>query len=214
MRRIGIYGSSFDPITYSHLFTASAVASRKRLDKVFFTPCSSKRRDKVLQTEDRHRLKMLELALAECQSKTNRFGEPLFELSQVELNALPGETYTYDTMEHFRKQFPDDELFFIMGADLLEGLSHWGNAEKLVKNHRFIVMSREGYHIDDLIAKHPLLRNNDEHFLTMSKGISMGISSSYIRGEIRNGGDPSFLLPDVVLRYIYQNGLYQQEVVS
>jgi nicotinate-nucleotide adenylyltransferase len=100
-----------------------------------------------------------------------------------------------------------------MGADLLEGLSSWGNAEKLVKNHKFIVMSREGYHIDDLIAKDPLLRNNDENFLTMSKGISMGISSSYVRGEIRNGGDPSFLLPDVVLQYIYENGLYKKEVV-
>ncbi|CAM5790381.1 MULTISPECIES: nicotinate (nicotinamide) nucleotide adenylyltransferase [Brevibacillus] len=212
MRRIGIYGSSFDPITYSHMFTAAAVASRKRLDKVYFTPCSSMRRDKILQTEDRHRVKMLELALGACKNKTNRFGEPLFEISLVEMNALPGETYTYDTMEHFRKQFPDDEIFFIMGADLLEGLSRWGNAEKLVKNHKFIVMSREGYHMDDLIAKDPLLRNNDENFLTMSKGISMGISSSYIRGEIRNGGDPSFLLPDLVLDYIYKNQLYTKEV--
>ncbi|EMT53310.1 nicotinate (nicotinamide) nucleotide adenylyltransferase [Brevibacillus borstelensis] len=212
MRRIGIYGSSFDPITYSHMFTAAAVASRKRLDKVYFTPCSSMRRDKILQTEDRHRVKMLELALGTCKNKTNRFGEPLFEISLVEMNALPGETYTYDTMEHFRKQFPDDEIFFIMGADLLEGLSRWGNAEKLVKNHKFIVMSREGYHMDDLIAKDPLLRNNDENFLTMSKGISMGISSSYIRGEIRNGGDPSFLLPDLVLDYIYKNQLYTKEV--
>ncbi len=170
------------------------------------------RRDKILQTEDRHRVKMLELALGACKNKTNRFGEPLFEISLVEMNALPGETYTYDTMEHFRKQFPDDEIFFIMGADLLEGLSRWGNAEKLVKNHKFIVMSREGYHMDDLIAKDPLLRNNDENFLTMSKGISMGISSSYIRGEIRNGGDPSFLLPDLVLDYIYKNQLYTKEV--
>jgi nicotinate-nucleotide adenylyltransferase len=194
------------------MFTAAAVASRKRLDKVYFTPCSSMRRDKILQTEDRHRVKMLELALGACKNKTNRFGEPLFEISLVEMNALPGETYTYDTMEHFRKQFPDDEIFFIMGADLLEGLSRWGNAEKLVKNHKFIVMSREGYHMDDLIAKDPLLRNNDENFLTMSKGISMGISSSYIRGEIRNGGDPSFLLPDLVLDYIYKNQLYTKEV--
>jgi len=194
------------------MFTAAAVASRKRLDKVYFTPCSSMRRDKILQTEDRHRVKMLELALGTCKNKTNRFGEPLFEISLVEMNALPGETYTYDTMEHFRKQFPDDEIFFIMGADLLEGLSRWGNAEKLVKNHKFIVMSREGYHMDDLIAKDPLLRNNDENFLTMSKGISMGISSSYIRGEIRNGGDPSFLLPDLVLDYIYKNQLYTKEV--
>ncbi|ATO51467.1 nicotinate (nicotinamide) nucleotide adenylyltransferase [Brevibacillus laterosporus] len=210
--RYGIYGSSFDPITYSHLFTAAAVAKRKRLDKVFFIPCSSLRRDKILQTEDQHRLNMLQIALETCKNKKNRLGEPLFEISTVEMNALPGETYTYDTMNHFKKLYPQDEIFFIMGADLLEGISTWGNAEKLVKNNKFIVMAREGYHSDDLIAKDPLLRNNDENFRTMSKGISMGISSSYIRGELRNDGEASFLLPEEVLDYIKEHQLYVREV--
>lgn len=207
--RIGIYGSSFDPITYSHLFTAATVAHRRRLDKVIFVPCSSKRHDKKLQTEDIHRLHMLELALATCTNKTNSKGDPLFEISTVEMNALPGETYTYDTMVHMRKKYPEDELFFIMGSDLLTGMSHWGNAEKLLTQFNFIVMSREGYSTADLIAEDALLRNNDEHFHIMSKGINMGISSTYIRDEIRKGGDPSFLLPDECLRYIYEQGIYR-----
>ncbi|QST02644.1 hypothetical protein IMZ31_19030 (plasmid) [Pontibacillus sp. ALD_SL1] len=56
MVKIGIYGSSFDPITNAHLFTASSVAHRAKLDRVIFLPCSGKRRDKQLQTEDYHRL--------------------------------------------------------------------------------------------------------------------------------------------------------------
>ena len=207
--RIGIYGSSFDPITYSHLFTAATVAHRRRLDKVIFVPCSSKRHDKKLQTEDIHRLRMLELALATCTNKTNSKGDPLFEISTVEMNALPGETYTYDTMVHMRKKYPEDELFFIMGSDLLTGMSSWGNAEKLLTQFNFIVMSREGYSTADLIAEDALLRNNDEHFHIMSKGINMGISSTYIRDEIRKGGDPSFLLPDECLKYIYEQGIYR-----
>lgn len=207
--RIGIYGSSFDPITYSHLFTASTVAHRKRLDKVIFVPCSSLRHDKKMQTEDVHRLRMLEMALKTSQHKKNRFGEPLFEISTVEMEALPGESYTYDTMTHLRKKYPHDELFFIMGSDLLMGMSSWVNAEKLVTEFQFIVMSREGYSSADLIAEDPLLRNNDEHFLIMSKGINMGISSTYIRDEIRKGGDPSFLLPEVCLQYIYEQGIYR-----
>jgi len=207
--RIGIYGSSFDPITYSHLFTAATVAHRRRLDKVIFVPCSSKRHDKKLQTEDIHRLRMLELALATCTNKTNSKGDPLFEISTVEMNALPGETYTYDTMIHMRKKYPEDELFFIMGSDLLTGMSNWGNAEKLLTQFNFIVMSREGYSTADLIAEDALLRNNDEHFHIMSKGINMGISSTYIRDEIRKGGDPSFLLPDECLKYIYEQGIYR-----
>lgn len=206
--RIGIYGSSFDPITYSHLFTAATVARRKRLDKVIFVPCSSLRHDKKLQTEDVHRLRMLQMALETSTHKKNRFGEPLFEISTVEMDALPGETYTYDTMTHMRKKYPSDELFFIMGSDLLMGMSNWGNAEKLVAEFQFIVMSREGYPSADLIAEDPLLRNNDENFLIMSKGINMGISSTYIRDEVRKGGDPSFLLPDACLQYIYEHGIY------
>lgn len=208
--RIGIYGSSFDPITYSHLFTAATVARRKRLDKVIFVPCSSLRHDKKMQTDDVHRLRMLQLALDTCKNKTNSKGDPLFEISTVEMDALPGETYTYDTMIHLRKKYPNDELFFIMGSDLLIGMSNWGNAEKLVKEFNFIVMSREGYPTADLIADDPLLRNNDEHFLIMSKGINIGISSTYIRDEIRKGGDPSFLLPDACLQYIYEQGIYRE----
>ena len=207
--RIGIYGSSFDPITYSHLFTAATVAHRRRLDKVIFVPCSSKRHDKKMQTDDIHRLRMLELALATCKSKTNSKGDPLFEISTVEMDALPGETYTYDTMIHMRKKYPSDELFFIMGSDLLTGMSNWGNAEKLLTEFYFIVMSREGYPTADLIAEDALLRNNDEHFHIMSKGINMGISSTYIRDEIRKGGDPSFLLPEECLKYIYEQGIYR-----
>lgn len=207
--RIGIYGSSFDPITYSHLFTAATVAHRRRLDKVIFVPCSSKRHDKKMQTDDVHRLRMLELALATCKSKTNSKGDPLFEISTVEMDALPGETYTYDTMIHMRKKYPKDELFFIMGSDLLTGMSNWGNAEKLLTEFYFIVMSREGYPTADLIAEDALLRNNDEHFHIMSKGINMGISSTYIRDEIRKGGDPSFLLPEECLKYIYEQGIYR-----
>ena len=207
--RIGIYGSSFDPITYSHLFTAATVAHRRRLDKVIFVPCSSKRHDKKMQTDDVHRLRMLELALATCKSKTNSKGDPLFEISTVEMDALPGETYTYDTMIHMRKKYPSDELFFIMGSDLLTGMSNWGNAEKLLTEFYFIVMSREGYPTADLIAEDALLRNNDEHFHIMSKGINMGISSTYIRDEIRKGGDPSFLLPEECLKYIYEQGIYR-----
>ncbi|MDR7316143.1 nicotinate-nucleotide adenylyltransferase [Brevibacillus nitrificans] len=208
--RIGIYGSSFDPITYSHLFTAATVARRRRLDKVIFVPCSSLRHDKKLQTDDEHRLNMLKMALETSTHKKNSLGEPLFEISTVEMDALPGETYTYDTMIHLRKKYPNDELYFIMGSDLLAGLSNWGNAEKLVSQFQFIVMSREGYPSADLIAEDPLLRNHDEHFLIMSKGINMGISSTYIRDEIRKGGDPSFLLPDACLQYIYEKGIYRE----
>ena len=61
--KIGIYGSSFDPITNVHFWTASTVAHRAKLDKVIFLPCASNRIDKQLQTEDEHRWNMIQLAI-------------------------------------------------------------------------------------------------------------------------------------------------------
>ena len=52
MARIGIYGSSFDPITNVHLWTASTIGRRCRLDKVIFLPCSHKRRDKEKELQN------------------------------------------------------------------------------------------------------------------------------------------------------------------
>jgi len=198
--RIGIYGSSFDPITNVHLWTANTVARRKKLDKVIFLPASSKRIDKTIQTSDRHRLAMIDLAIGD---------NPQFELNTWEMNAPVGQHYTYFTMEHFRELYPQDELFFIMGADLLQELSAWRFGEELVSTTQFIVMARDGIDMLRAIAKDPLLRNHDDgRFHLIDKGLAMEISSSYIRDEFRMGGDPRYLLPDSCYFYIKGNQLY------
>lgn len=198
--RIGIYGSSFDPITNVHLWTANTVAKRKRLDKVIFLPASSKRIDKTIKTSDKHRLAMIDLAIADNRQ---------FELNTWEMNAPVGHHYTYFTMEHFRELYPQDELFFIMGADLLQEVSSWRFGEELVSSTQFIVMARDGIDMLRSIAKDPLLRNHDDgRFHLIDKGLAMEISSTYIRDEFRMGGDPRYLLPDVCYFYIKQNQLY------
>ncbi|HEY4391375.1 MAG TPA: nicotinate (nicotinamide) nucleotide adenylyltransferase, partial [Paenibacillus sp.] len=65
MAKIGIYGSSFDPITNVHLWTASTVMHRCKLDKVIFLPCSSKRPDKTMNVSDEHRWNMIVMAIQE-----------------------------------------------------------------------------------------------------------------------------------------------------
>lgn len=205
--RIGIYGSSFDPITNVHLWTASTVAHRKKLDYIIFLPSIGKaRRDKTLQTQDKHREEMVKMAIA---------NNPKFILDTYEMTVLPEKQYTYYTMEYFRNVFNDAEVFFIMGADLLVDIADgkWRMDEELITHNQFIVMARNGIDMLEAISHSPLLRNNDDgRFQLLDKGLAMEISSTYIRQEFARGGEPQYLLPESCYQYIKENKLYEKIV--
>lgn len=203
--KIGIYGSSFDPITNVHLWTASTVAHRCKLDKIIFLPCSNKRSDKNMNISDKHRLHMVNLAIE---------NNPLFEVDDYEMNQEAYNIRTIYTMRYFKKKFPNDEIFFIMGADLLVdiGDGEWGRSDELIQENKFIVMARDGIDMLQTISRSPILRNNDEGdtFRLIDKGLSMEISSTYIRDEFAMGGEPRYLLPENCYTYIKENQLYQK----
>lgn len=202
MARIGIYGSSFDPITNVHLWTASTVAHRCKLDKIIFLPCSNKRKDKTIKTGNNHRWNMLQLAIA----KDDRFIADSYEMNQEGWNI-----YTYDTMKYFREKLPEDEIHFIMGADLLVdiGAGLWKKGDALVAENKFIVMARHGIDMLSTISRSPILRNNDDgRFHLIDKGLAMEISSTYIREEFAMGGEPRYLLPNACYDYIKEHHLY------
>lgn len=204
MAKIGIYGSSFDPITNVHLWTASTVAHRCKLDKVIFLPCSSKRQDKKMHVSDEDRMEMVRMAIKD---------NPKFEADDYEMNQLGWDIATYKTMKHYREKFPNDEVYFIMGADLLLdiGEGKWKRADELIRDNKFIVMARDGINMLSAISKSPILRNADDGhtFHLIDKGLAMEISSSYIRDEFKMGGEPRYLVPDKVYDYIKTNNLYQ-----
>ncbi|WP_010096623.1 nicotinate (nicotinamide) nucleotide adenylyltransferase [Ornithinibacillus scapharcae] len=201
--KIGIYGSSFDPITNVHLWTASTVAHRKKLDYIIFLPSSGKRRDKSLKTDETHRATMVQLAIED---------NPKFLLDTYEFSAPAGKGYTYYTMEHFKDLLPNAEFFFIMGADLLVDIADgkWVKDEELIRSNQFIIMARDNIDMLGTIAKSPLLRNYDDgRFHLLDKGLAMEISSTYIREEFSRGGEPRYLLPTSCYHYIKNNNLYK-----
>ncbi|MNO56418.1 Nicotinate-nucleotide adenylyltransferase [compost metagenome] len=203
MAKIGIYGSSFDPITNVHLWTASTVAHRCKLDKVIFLPCSSKRPDKVMNVSDEHRWNMILMATR---------GNDKFIADDYEMKQMVWEIATYLTLKHFKEQFPDDEIYFIMGADLLLdiGEGKWKKSEELIQENKFIVMARDGINMLSAISKSPILRNADDGhtFHLIDKGLAMEISSSYIRDEFRRGGEPRYLVPEECYDYMKAHNLY------
>jgi nicotinate-nucleotide adenylyltransferase len=211
--RIGVYGSAFDPFTNAHGYTASTVAGRRRLDKVIFLPSADLRRDKALQASHEHRWNMLLLGIQ--HTPLNQFGEPMFEADRTEMDALAGMHYTLHTMNALKSRYPEDELYFILGADLLPHLHEWRHGEELVATNKFIVMARAGYDMLEIIARSPLLRKYEMNFDLMHKGLQIEISSTYIRDELGMGVDmPRYLMPRGVEEYILEHRLYHPPVHS
>jgi nicotinate-nucleotide adenylyltransferase len=186
--RLAIFGGTFDPIHNAHLAAARA-ACRFSLDRVLFVPAARpphKHGATHASFEDRAR--MIELAIA---------GEPRFELSRLE--EFTERSYSIDTIEKVRAgQSPDDELFFLIGADAFAEIRTWHRWRDVSQSVHFLVISRPGteYEVPEGIACD---RIDD---------LAMPESSSEIRRILSSGGRPDGL-PDAVLQYATTHGLYR-----
>lgn len=197
--RIGIFGSAFDPVTNGHLWAAKTAMRCMELDKVIFVPSSDQRGDKNRKLSSNiHRLNMVNLAIK------NQRG---FEANDIEMNSPADKQFTYYTMEHF-KENPNDEIFFIMGADNLIDIKRWCRYEELVERNKFIVLSRNCYDMQEIIKENSILSRFRENFYLINRGYGLDISSSFIRHEFENGNNPNEFLPMRCYDYIIENRLY------
>ncbi len=115
-RRLGVMGGTFDPIHHGHLVAASEVQARFGLDEVIFVPTGmpwQKGEREVSPAEDRYLMTVIATA-----------SNPRFRTSRVDVERQ-GPTLTVDTLTDLHAQFPDDELFFITGADALAQILSW-----------------------------------------------------------------------------------------
>ena len=114
--RIAIYGGAFNPVHNEHVNIAIAAVKRLELDKLIIMPTfRSPHKSGQLIARAKDRLEMCRLAFA---------GIPCAEVSDYEIKR-GGVSYSYLTCRHFKKLFKDDELYFIIGADMLESFSLW-----------------------------------------------------------------------------------------
>lgn len=168
-------------------------------------PGSNKRPDKQMNISDAHRWNLLQLAIS---------NDSLFVADDFEMKQDASAIYTYFTMEHYKQLYPLDQVYFIMGADLLVDIAkgEWLYGKELVENNLFLVMSRDGINMKEVISSSAFLQPYSEHFHLIEKGMNMEISSSYIRGELRkhpNARHLKHLMPCPCYDYIMEHGLYQ-----
>jgi nicotinate-nucleotide adenylyltransferase len=137
--RVAIFGGAFDPIHNAHLAVARAAADRFYLDRVLFVPTyRPPHKGGATHAAYEDRIRMAEIA---CEVD-NRF-----EVSRLEEGSE--RSYSIDTIERLRATLhPEDELFFILGADAFAELHTWHRWQDVARSVRFIVVSRPGYSYD------------------------------------------------------------------
>ncbi len=131
-KKLGLLGGTFDPIHNAHIEIALLAKQRHDLDEVHFIVAKDPplKEHVVLDAENR-----FQLAVKALESYTGLIA------SRVELDR-PGKSYTYLTIEDYKKLFPEAELFWIMGEDAFSNLEKWKNYDYLKENLNFLVFPR------------------------------------------------------------------------
>lgn len=185
-------GGTFDPIHHGHLVAASEAAARLGLDEVVFVPTGRpwlKNHENVTAAE--HRYLMTVIATS---------SNPQFTVSRVDIDR-PGTTYTVDTLRDLRFERPDADLFFITGADAIQQIVTWKDAEKLWDMAHFVAVTRPGHRLT--VEGLPTDR------VTTLEIPALAISSSDCRRRASVGLPVWYLVPDGVVQYIAKHGLYR-----
>lgn len=186
--RIAIYGGTFDPIHSAHLKIAAEAADRFHLDRVLFIPAANPPHKLGTQTPYADRLRMAELA---CRQDSR------FVVSNLEQGVE--KSYSYYTILRVRQSVaPEDELFFLIGADAFAEIDTWHRSEEVVPLIDFVVVSRPGhvYRVPPGARVHRL------------ETLALPVSSSDLRARMAKGEMPAEVPADVA-EYIREHGLYR-----
>lgn len=201
MKRLGIMGGTFNPIHNGHIEIAKAAYEQYSLEQVLFLPSKKpphKRNRRIAANKDR--IEMVTMAIRDY---------PYFALSTCEMDR-EGYSYTSDTLKQLKAQYPDYELYFIVGADSLHYMEEWHEPETIFSlSHilcapRFPLTKEEDYKCQKQLMK--------EYGATISfiDMVPMDIASQDILRKITLGEQILNQLPKSVYEYIIEHSIYRE----
>jgi nicotinate-nucleotide adenylyltransferase len=194
--RLGLFGGTFDPIHLGHLILAEQCREALDLDRVWFIVAGVPPHKQGERTPAAHRLEMVRVAVA---------GHPAFEACDVE-TTRPGPHYSVETLGTIRRDRPEDELFFLIGADSLEDLPTWRDPAGIARLATIVVVNRPG------IAERPPASLPDfgpgTHPLAAVAVPPIGIASKDLRRRLAERRSIRYMVPRGVEAYIHAQGLY------
>jgi len=194
IKKIGIFGGTFNPPHIAHSIIAMQVKDLLNLDKIIFIPSGNHPfKDSI---SPGFRLAMAEIAFSENE---------YFEVSDIEIRKTSGKTYTVDTLEDLKIMYKDSltEFYLIIGSDNLIDLPKWKDPDRLFELSKIVVISRPGFMpVDDgikyldkvIIPPIPLLE----------------ISSTVIRKYVYENKPVKYLVHPGVEKFISEKNLYKQ----
>lgn len=187
--RIGLMGGTFDPIHIAHLVAASEVCQTLNLDQVLFVPAGNPWQKAGTQiSPGQTRLQLVDLAIA---------GDGRFGSSDIELTRT-GNSYAIDTVRQLIGDNPDNQYFWIVGADALVGMPTWHEFDVLKTLIEIVAVNRNGINHADV--------DFDYTFIQIPE---IDISATEIRARVKAGKEIKYLVPAEVERFIKDSGLYK-----
>lgn len=194
--RIGVFGGTFDPVHNGHLLPIESAAMKFQLRRVLYVPARLSPHKDAPPTDARHRVAMLALALA---------GRPDWSIDLEELDREPP-SYTVDTLRAIAARQPGDELWLLMGTDILAGFGRWREPEAILGLARIAAFEREPF--AGSAVRVPEVKGLSDRLSVFDAG-SVRISSTELRSELAAGRSIGGKVPGPVAEYMTKHGLYR-----
>lgn len=186
MKRIGLFGGTFDPPHIGHYKIAKSVLQSLHLDEIWFIPTYHPPHKDIAETASYHRLQMVNLMIED---------EERFRINTIELDRK-GKSYTIDTISQLEREHPDAKFYFIIGGDQVAYLPNWKQIDELMNKVQFIGVERPGIEWEDV------------PFVEKLSIPIIDVSSTEIRERIYTGRAFKHLVHEKVYAYIKEHELY------
>ncbi len=199
--KIGVFGGTFNPVHNGHIHLAELYHKELGLDKIIVIPTNippHKAADNVVSSFDR--VNMLKLAFED---------HSFVEISDIELN-MSGKSYTVNTISSLKKIYPSDELYLIVGGDMFLCFEGWREYKKILSMCTLCTAPREIGEFNALKEYQKKIDPENKNTIILDAEVLV-LSSSEIREKIKNSAVLNDLLPEKVLEYINQKGLYKND---
>ena len=197
MKKIAIYGGSFDPPHKGHKLLAENLASVCGAEKVIIIPTALSPFKNSSSATAEDRLNMCKLF----------FKEDLFQISDVEIKR-GGKSYTVDTLTQIKEENPEAELFLFMGDDMLLSFDKWYCYQEILRLATIVCACRTE-NLEELQNMKSFVKNvlKAEDSVIICESVPFEISSTEIRSSLKDGVNKG--LSEEIYNYIAAKGLYQ-----
>jgi len=199
LKRIGIFGGTFDPPHVGHLILAEECRTQLNLDKLLWVVTDNpphKQTASISPIEDR--VKLVELTI---------MGNPSFELSRVDIDR-PAPHFAIDTVRILKQSMPGAEMYYLMGGDSLHDLPTWKRPQDFIRECDGLGVMRRHEDQVDLEGLEKVLPGVMRKVHIVEAPI-LEISSRQIRQRIEEGEAYRYYLREAVYKAIQELGMYR-----